>query len=168
MDVRDGEFPHPIFYMEVVIMKNVRVDTEVLEAIDMRLPKDLNEAEIRWWLSVLPESKRYIMRKIKKANRRINDIETYLELLEEKYNRKFNFKPNSQTVGMNSTEKKNFAKNKLIMSVEYHTLAKELNKLSELVEGYNIDLENLNEKSLSVRKLSNFELTNLMYEYTQE
>lgn len=144
--------------------KSVRVDPSVLEAIDSMLPVNLEESDIRWWLTTIPEAKRYLLRKSKKANRRINDIETYIELLTEKYNRKFMFNPHEETESMGTTEKAKYAKNKLIMSKEYNLLHKELNKLVELVEGYNLDLENLNDKSLAVRKLSNFELGHLLYE----
>lgn len=141
-------------------MNNVRVDPEVLDIITMRLPANMDEAEIRYWMSMIPEAKSYIMRKIKVANRRINDIETYLELLEEKYNRHYVFNSNDGSI----TERKAFAKNKLIMSKEYNRLAKELNKLTEVVEEYNIQLEVVNEKSLAVRKLANFELNNPYYD----
>lgn len=141
-----------------------QVDSEILDAISRRISVNADEQEIRWWLSIIPDAKSYILRKIKKVNRRINNIETDLEILEEQINDKYLYKPNEETTGMGVTEKKGFAKNRYVRSKQYIEFQKELNQLTELVEGYNIDLENLNEKSLSIRKMASFELEHIYYD----
>lgn len=142
--------------------RKITVDPEILEPLSRRVQPNLDETEIRWWLTTIPETKNYMLKKVKKANRRINDIETELEYLEEQYNSKYIYSHNDETDGMGVTEKKGFAKNRFIRSSKYRALSNELNQLTELIEGYNIDVETLNDKSLSVRKLANFELKHIL------
>lgn len=133
--------------------------TKIVKAINEPVSADMDEGLCREWMSLLPECKRYISQKIAVANRRINDINFQIDMLEAK-----TFETVRKTFTGAVSERKAIAENKFRLDEEYRELYNELTKYKSLIDEYRADLDNLSEKSYAVRKYADFERVHLMYE----
>lgn len=134
----------------------------VEQCIDGIISPDADEAEVRWWCSVIPETLRYILRKQKVISRQLEEIENDIARLEAKF--KLIYIHSSDANG-SITERKDFSEAMLIAkSKEYQTLIKRRAALNELWSGYEADKNNVSEKSFMIRKIANFEADRTQYD----
>lgn len=140
-------------------------DKEALvhQCIDSVISPDADEAEIRWWCSVIPETLRYILRKQKVIEHQLEDIENALERIDAKC--RLAYIHSARYEHMTITERKDFSEAmKKGMNSTYKDLVKRKATLNELWAGYEADKVNVQEKSFMIRKIANFEADRVQYE----
>lgn len=140
-------------------------DKEALvhQCIDGVISPDADEAEIRWWCSVIPETLRYILRKQKVIEHQLADIDAALERIDAKCRLAYIHSDRYQH--MSITERKDFSEAmKKGMNSTYAELVKRQAVLNELWSGYEADKINVQEKSFMIRKIANFEADRVQYE----
>lgn len=140
-------------------------DKEALvhQCIDSIISPDADEAEIRWWCSVIPETLRYILRKQKVIEHQLEDIEAALERIDAKC--RLAYIHSKRYAHMSITERKDFSEAmKKGRSKDYRQLVERKAVLNELWAGYEADKVNVQEKSFMIRKIANFEADRVQYE----
>lgn len=132
---------------------------KMLRAIEKPLDPDMDEISCREWMSLLPEAKRYINKKIAICRDRINKLELELEIIEAEIADEIR-KRNSGS----ATERKAIIESAFRRDPRYNEKYTEIYKYQRMIDDYLADIDNLTEKSFSVRKIADFERTHLMYE----
>lgn len=145
------------------IYSDEELDVMIERCINGVISPDADEAEIRWWGSVIPEALRYILRKQKHIYRKIETINVRLEEIDAKF--KLVYIHSSKQGGGTITERKDFSEAmKIAKSKQYKQLVRDKLALDELWSGYDADRINLEEKSFMIRKYANFESGRTQYE----
>lgn len=131
----------------------------IIKVINDPINPDMDEADCRYWMSWLPEARRYLFNKIKVCQARINNIELELEVIKAEIGKKM------RTRGVGSaTERKAIIEDTFITDPRYVEKYQEIYRYNELIDKYRADLDNLTEKSFNVRKIADFERTHYAYE----
>lgn len=138
--------------------KDVVFKRRLQKVINEQFNYNMEEMECREWLSLLPEALRYIHRKIAIVNNRIRELELDVELLEAEVAESVR----EQNIGT-ATERKSIIETTIRLNPKYKRLYAEIYKYQSLLDKYNADLINLNEKSWAIRKIADFEKVHCMY-----
>ena len=138
--------------------KDVVFKRKLQKIINEQFNYNMDEMECREWLSLLPEALRYIHRKIAIVNDRIRGLELDVEIFEAEIASSVR----EQNIGT-ATERKSIIESTIRTNPQYKKLYAEIYKYQSLLEKYQADLVNLNEKSWSIRKIADFEKTHVMY-----
>lgn len=138
--------------------KDVMFKRKLKKIINDQFNYNMEEMECREWLSLLPEALRYVHRKIAIVNDRIRNIEIELEILESSIAESVR----EQNIGT-ATERKSIIESTYRLDPNYKKFYAEMYKYQKLLEDYQADLVNLNEKSWAIRKIADFEKVHCMY-----
>jgi hypothetical protein len=136
-----------------------KLKSDIIEAIDSPLPLDMDESDCCWWMSRVAEAKRYVERKIKVCNRKINDLDLELEILNAEIGKKVRLAGEGT-----ATERKSIIEDRYTTHKDYKVKWKRIYDYQALIADYQADLDNLNEKSFAVRKIADFLRVHMMYE----
>lgn len=131
---------------------------EILKVIRNALPTNWEEEDTLFWISRLAEAKRYLMLKIRIAH----DVEREQIAIMERLEDKLYIECREENVSV--SERKRLAEARLGCSDEYKKVNDRLNKARGVIETYEADLENVNDKTFAVRKVMDYIKVHLLYE----
>ncbi len=138
------------------------MDEIIQDCIQGSISPNADITEIKFWASYLPEALRYCYRKRKKIVRSIEELELRLDEIDAKV--KLVYIHSSMAKG-SITEKKDFAEAmKKARSKEYKEYKKNVVVFNELLASCDADIINLEQKSYMIRKFSNFEAQDRIYQ----